>query len=90
MRIKNAIGTAGKSCSCGTWLKHWQNKSGQALPTYCPVTGCLNKDLVGAHVRVDAYGQNGVYIYPLCNAHNQSTQSLEVLDAYRLVDSSVH
>lgn len=87
MKLKNINGTSQTTCSCGSWLKHWEKFSGQAI-AYCPVEGCLKKDLVGAHVQ-KAYGSdNNWYIYPLCNAHNQSTGELEVSDTYKLVSAN--
>ncbi len=29
MKIKNINGTSQAKCSCGSWLKHWQNFSGE-------------------------------------------------------------
>jgi hypothetical protein len=68
-------------------MKHWEKFSRQTV-TYCPVTGCLNKDLLGAHVQKYDSTDNKWYIYPLCGAHNQSTVVLEVLDAYTLVSAN--
>jgi len=88
MKIKNINGTSQTTCSCGSWLKHWEKFSGQTV-TYCPVSACLKKDLVGAHVQKGggSTDQNW-YIYPLCNAHNQSTEELEVSDSYKLVSAN--
>lgn len=85
--IKNINGTYQAKCVCGSWLNHWKRFSGQTI-TYCPVIGCMNKDLVGAHVQ-KAYGMDSRwYIFPLCNAHNQSKNELNVSDAYKLVSAN--
>src|SRR5260370_3278584 len=85
MLMTNVVGASSAACSCESWLAHWEKYSGQTV-TYCPVVSCYNKDLCGAHVRKS--GDLTVYIYPLCNAHNKSTESLEVSDSYTLVSSS--
>jgi hypothetical protein len=87
VKIKNINGTSQSRCVCGSWLKHWERFSGQTI-TYCPVIGCLNKDLVGAHVQKAGSSDNKWYICPLCNAHNQSAGELEVSDAYKLVSAN--
>jgi hypothetical protein len=86
MRITNVVGTSGESCSCASWLAHWEKEAGQKL-TYCPVMACMKKDLCGAHVR--KAGDSTVYILPLCSAHNQSTEVLDVPDSYTLVPAKV-
>jgi len=92
MKIKNINGTSQTTCACGSWLKHWEKFSGQSVPKYCPVItnhpGCTKKDLAGAHVRKYASSDEKWYIYPLCNAHNQSTGVLEVSDSYKLVSAN--
>ncbi len=87
MKIKNINGTSDTTCSCGSWLKHWEKFSKQTV-TYCPVSTCYNKDIVGAHVQKATGYDNKWYIYPLCNAHNQSTSELEVPDSYTLVPAN--
>lgn len=87
-KIKNLNGTADKACKCGTWLKHWEKFSKQTTE-FCQVDGCLNKDIVGAHV-IYAHGANqNNYIYPICNSHNQSIEILSVSDSYTLVSANV-
>lgn len=87
MKIKNINGTSQTKCKCGSWLKHWENFSGQTA-TYCPVVGCWNTDLEGAHVQKADSSDNKWYILPLCGPHNQSTGELEVSDAYKLVSAN--
>lgn len=89
MIIRNINGTSQTTCNCGSWLKHWENFSGQIRPTYCPAFGCLKKDLLGAHVQK---GGNSIdhkwYIYPLCAEHNKYIGELEVSDSYKLVSAN--
>ncbi len=87
MKLKNINGTSDTTCSCGSWLKHWQKFSGQTTD-YCQVNGCTKKDVVGAHVQKANSSDNKWYIYPLCNTHNQATGELDVSDSYTLVSAN--
>jgi hypothetical protein len=86
MKIRNINGTSQNSCSCGSWLTHWEKFSGMRLPAFCPTAGCYNKDLVGAHVQVE--GDSDWYIFPLCTACNKAKGTLEVSSTYRLVSAN--
>lgn len=86
-KIKNINGTSDTTCSCGSWLQHWERFSKQTT-IYCQVNGCLEKDPVGAHVQLaDGYDDKW-YIYPLCQKHNQSKSVLEVSDTYTMVSAN--
>jgi len=87
MRIANINGTSDDTCACGSWLAHWRKFSGQATG-YCTVPGCLNKDLVGAHVQKALGWDANWYIVPLCNFHNQSKEELDVNDNFKLVPAN--
>lgn len=89
MKVKNINGTSDNSCKCTSWIAHWQKYSGQTTE-FCQATSCLNKDVVGAHVKKggDSTDQSW-YIYPLCNAHNKYVGELEVSDFYKLVSANV-
>lgn len=87
MKVKNINGTAQLSCSCTSWLAHWERFSGQTA-TYCCEEKCLNKDLVGAHVQMEGSNNGKWYIIPLCNAHNRAGGSLTIIDAYKLVSAN--
>ena len=76
-----------RACPCGSWLKHWEKFSGQKT-IHCPVIGCLNKNLVGAHVQKAGELTDHCYIFPLCDFHNQSLEELEVADAFELVSAN--
>lgn len=89
MKIRNINGTSDTTCRCGSWLNHWKNFSGQTLPSYCPANGCLNKDLLGAHVQKGGESLDQKwYIYPLCGSHNKHTGELQVSDGYKLVSAN--
>jgi hypothetical protein len=89
MKLRNINGTSGLYCNCGSWLQHWVNYSGQPAPKYCPVVGCMEPDLLGAHVQKDGSSDKKWYIYPLCAKHNACVDSLLVSDAYLLVSANV-
>jgi hypothetical protein len=89
MKIKNINGTSDSTCRCGSWLKHWERFSRHAAPSYCPVDGCLEKGLLGAHVQKDSATDRNWYIYPLCDKHNRATGTLNVNDTYKLVSANV-
>ena len=87
MKIKSIDGTTDSPCSCGSWFEHWKKFSRQTI-TYCPAEGCLNTDLVGAHVQKADDPDNAWYIYPLCSAHYMHSGELHVSDSYVLVPAS--
>ena len=88
MKIRNINGTSDTTCSCGSWLAHWERFSGQSTE-FCQADGCLNKDLVGAHVQKGGGSTDQKwYIYPLCNAHNRPSGELEVSSSYKLVSAN--
>jgi hypothetical protein len=87
MKITNINGTYQLNCSCGSWIAHWKKFSGHSI-TYCPVSSCLNTNLVGAHVRKANSTDQKWYICPLCATHNAATGDLEV-GAVTLVSASM-
>ena len=87
MKIKNINGTSDTTCSCGSWLKHWERFSKQTT-AYCQADGCSKTDVVGAHVQRANGNDNNWYIYPLCNSHNMHTGELEVSNFYELVSAN--
>ncbi len=90
MTVFNINGTGDNVCSCGSWLAHWNNYSGQVLPAYCPEKKCRQKPEVGAHVQKARSGDDRWYIIPLCKAHNGETgESLDISDTVVLVSANV-
>jgi hypothetical protein len=75
--IININGTSDNSCSCDSWLDHWNRFSGQNA-RICSVIDCYRTDIVGAHVQKYNSTNRNWYIVPLCREHNQSTNDLEI------------
>jgi hypothetical protein len=86
-RITNINGTSDTTCKCGSWINHWKNFSRQKLPTFCPVYGCYQKDLVGAHVQKAYAVEPKWYIIPLCSRHNEIKTDLDVVDTVAFVSA---
>lgn len=77
--VQNVNGSSRWGCPSGynSWLDYWEKQTGRKA-YYCAATDCYNsKNLVGAHVR-KVYGDNSVYIVPLCQSCNQRTGSFYV------------
>ncbi len=89
MNLRNINGTSGRDCACGSWLKHWETFAGRSAPEYCPVDGCLEKRLVGAHVQNDSSTDKSWFIAPLCAKHNAKAGSLSVPDWVVLVSANL-
>jgi len=80
IRVKNLKGTSELSCKCGTWLRHWERRTGRDA-AICLVVPCKQQsDLVGAHVIKVGSKDKNRYIVPMCQAHNMSEQDLRVDD----------
>jgi hypothetical protein len=86
MLVKNAIGTAEKTCRCGPWLQHFKNFAGW-LPSMCAEKKCMGTELFGAHVR-KVGGDGKTFIVPLCRAHNATTGEIEIGDFYLIVSAN--
>lgn len=73
---KNKRGTSQRTCSCGSWAKHWLNFSKEKWPAKCSVSGCNNYPTLGAHI----YNPNeiGEWIVPMCDACNQKSGSFDL------------
>ena len=87
MRVKNINGTSQNKCSCGSWLQHWKNYSGQTA-RICRAKGCSSTDLLGAHVQKAVSYDSSWYIVPFCKAHNHAIGSIELVDGTRLVSAN--
>lgn len=66
---KNKKGTANRTCSCGSWKKHWMNFSTEPWPLFCSVEDCLNIATLGGHV-INSSSRTE-YIIPLCDKCNK-------------------
>lgn len=89
MKVNNVNGTSQNASKCGSWLDHWKRFSGQAIPSYCAEKICTKPPAVGAHVQKDSSTDKGWYIAPLCNDHNRTSKSLELVDSTTLVSANV-
>ena len=89
MRVKNLNGTSKNTCSCGSWLKHWEKFSGQPA-CQCYAIGCLNSASVGALVQKDDAFDRGWYVVPLCAECNAKRGGeLEIWKGAGLVSADV-
>jgi hypothetical protein len=91
-KIKNINGTASHAttCSCGSWLEHWETFSGMPRPHECIVSDpdCLEKEVMGTHVQ-KANDDFTWYIAPLCKAHSSAkNKELNISDAWPLVEAN--
>jgi hypothetical protein len=73
---KNKNGTAGRTCSCGTWKNHWLNLTEKTWPETCSVAGCAAVPTLGAHVyHADVTGE---CIVPMCDACNKKSEEFSL------------
>jgi hypothetical protein len=87
MKVRNINGTSQNTCSCGSWLKHWENHSHQKAG-FCSSMYCGNKATDGAHVQKDTPYDRSWYIIPLCRSCNtRFGQELDVFDNTVLVSA---
>lgn len=71
MRVKNINGTSdSKAYGYDSWKDFWIAKSGQLWPYYCVVYGCMERAVLGAHVKKVGSNDNSWYIIPACSHHN--------------------
>ena len=78
MVVRNVKGTGERTCSCGSWLMHWQRFAG-VKAIYCGVFECVNPAELGAHVVKDAEADGAECIVPMCKYHNALTEVLHPL-----------
>ncbi len=79
MKARNINGTSNHTCGCASWLKHWENFSGETAGL-CVEKSCMSNATVGAHVQKEGVLDQHWYIIPLCSAHNN--QQGEVIELY--------
>jgi hypothetical protein len=85
MRVKNLNGTAQDKPRSGSWLRHWEEVSGQNA-WMCFVQGCIRRPIEGGRVQKDTGVDRGWYVIPLCTECNgKQGQDLDIWDAARLV-----
>jgi len=89
MKIKNISGTAGKSCSCGSWMDHWRNHHpGLGVVLVCSHQDCFAIDVVGAHVVKMEGRDKDHYIVPLCKRHNNIKEVFRVTSNATLISAN--
>lgn len=83
-KVKNINGTSdpryakSKSKTGASWLAVWRDETDSDRDTCC-VLGCSRTDLVGGHViKVDGRASNEWWLAPICNAHNNHTNTEEM------------
>ncbi len=90
MRAKNINGISANRCPCGSWLQHWMDFSGQALPRFCAEANCAQRPTSGAHVQRDWALDDKWYIVPLCARQSGLTgQSIELALSAILVPANL-
>lgn len=82
---KNKNGTSQRTCSCGSWQKHWGKQVMKAWPSQCYVSGCLNRPTVGAHLINSQV--SGERIAPLCDSCNKRTDTFSLKGGGTLADA---
>ena len=82
--VRNINGTSGEryarsgSRSGSSWLETWRQKTHSDRTTCC-ILGCGRKDLVGGHVmKCDGRSSNEWWLAPICNMHNNHTNTSEM------------
>ena len=67
--VKNLKGTGNLTCSCGSWIKHWEKFTSKKAKL-CTATGCLSPATIGGHVIKCNSTDKDHYIIPLCHSCN--------------------
>ena|SRR5579864_6931953 len=80
----------GSTCSCGSWLDHYNKFAKQPAAVHCPLLMCVDRAEVGAHVQKEAGADKTTYILPLCKRHaSQAGEVIVVNDYLPLVSANV-
>ena len=69
-KVTNINETPDKTCSCKSWLTHWERFSGNTAKE-CAEIKCQSDAEVGAHVIKVGDSNESQYIIPLCIGHHQ-------------------
>lgn len=79
MLVRNVSGSSRfpKPSGYNSWLEYWEAHT-HTRRYLCPVDGCFNTDLVGAHVQIANSSDRNWYIVPLCKSCNQRTDTFNV------------
>jgi len=79
VRIDNLLPKAQKKAPAGTWLEYWELNA-KKKAAKCSVIGCPDAADTGAQVSKPSMGPVA-FIVPLCAAHSQATQTLDVAES---------
>jgi hypothetical protein len=80
VKVRNLIGTALKSCACGTWIAHWTGHKGTSQ-SECANLACKNPHTLGGHVKQAGPGAPAdQMIVPLCDSCNKLIGEFSVMD----------
>jgi hypothetical protein len=88
VRVKNLNGAVQNKPSSGSWLRHWEEVSGQNA-WMCFVQGCIRRPIEGGRVQKDSGRDQSWYVIPLCTeCHGKHGQDLDIWDAATLVPAT--
>lgn len=83
-KVRNINGTSGdryaksSSKTGSSWLAVWRRETGSSRAQCC-VLDCSRTDLVGGHVmKVDGRSSNEWWLAPICNSHNNHSNTKEM------------
>ncbi|MGR6861788.1 hypothetical protein ACU5EH_20850 [Aliivibrio salmonicida] len=79
-RVKNYTGGAKKNTCCASWLKHWENNTGQQAKECLNDECASSENLVGAHVVDEA---NNLQITIFCQKCNIDGVEPKVFKVYK-------
>ena len=72
---QNKSKTKDLKCSrCESWIRHWENCSGNDRPKVCSIKGCTNPVTDGSHVINPEV--RGVWIAPTCHQCNTDFEAV--------------
>ena len=80
MRVKNLHDKGGRPVPAGydSWLDWWMKQKGVEETPKCANLKCLNKAILGGHVKNDTSEDNAWYMVPLCHGCNQLVGPFDV------------
>lgn len=78
-KVKNVLESDRFSAPKGysSWLEYWEKQT-KSSKLICGVSGCSNRDLVGAHVQKFERTDKSYYIAPICKVCNNRTDEFYV------------
>jgi len=89
LRVINVGDKSECACKCGSWLRHWERFTRLDKPSYCPINHCMERGLVGAHVKKAESSDDQQYVVPLCREHSKATGILTLPDWCDLAPANV-